>query len=124
MGSVRPRRGCGKKAEVEKTVKGEAAVGLQPETVGGHASQGIGPISTIGAALHNLVRLRTRKKIAAEASAETERVRRPGQGMARSPMDAGLTGAFPVSSTTQAPGGDDDVKTAAGSHITSRIGHK
>jgi hypothetical protein len=91
MGSVRPRRGCGKKAEVEKTVKGEAAVGLQPETVGGHASQGIGPISTIGAALHNLVRPRTRKKIAAEASAETERVRRPGQGVARSPMDAGIT---------------------------------
>jgi hypothetical protein len=81
----------GKEAEVEKTVKGEAAVGIQAEAAGGHASQGIGQISAIGAELHNLVRLRIRKKIAAEASAETERVRRPGQGMARSPMDAGIT---------------------------------
>jgi hypothetical protein len=89
MGSARPSKGCGKKAEVEKTVKGEAAVGLQPETVGDHASEGIGPISTIGAALRNLVRPRTRKKIAAEASAEP--VSRPGEGMARSPMDAGIT---------------------------------
>jgi hypothetical protein len=47
MGSARPRKGCGKKTEVEKTVKGEAAFGI----------------------------LRTRKKIAAEASAETEQVR-------------------------------------------------
>ena len=76
---------------MEKTVRDEAPVGIQAEAAGGHASQGIGPISTIGAALHNLVRPRTRKKIAAEASAETERVRRPGQGMARSPMDAGIT---------------------------------
>jgi hypothetical protein len=91
MGSARPRNGCGKKAEVEKSIKGETAVGIQAEAAGGHASQGIGPISTIGAALHNLVRPRTRKKIAAEASAETERVRRPGQGMARSPMDASIT---------------------------------
>jgi hypothetical protein len=91
MSSARPREGCGKKAEVEKTVKGETAVGIQPETVGGHAPQGIGPISTIGAALHNLVRPRTRKKISAEASAETGRARRPGQGMARSPMDADIT---------------------------------
>jgi hypothetical protein len=79
---------------MEKTVNGEAAVGLQPETVGAHASQGIGKISAIGAALHNLLHPRTRKKIAAEASAETERVRRPGQGMARSPMDAGITGGL------------------------------
>jgi hypothetical protein len=91
MGSVRPRKVCGKKAEVEKTVKGETAVGIQAEATGGHASRGIGPISAIGAALHNLVRLRTRKKIAAEAKAETEQVRRPEQGMARSPMDAGIT---------------------------------
>ena len=76
---------------MEKSIKGETAVGIQAEAAGGHASQGIGPISTIGAALHNLVRPRTRKKIAAEASAKTERVRRPGQGMARSPMDAGIT---------------------------------
>jgi hypothetical protein len=91
MGSARPRKGCGKKAEVEKTLKGETAVRTQAEVAGGHASQGIGKISAIGAALHNLVRPRTRKKIAAEASAESERVRRPGQGMARSPMDAGIT---------------------------------
>ena len=91
MGSARPRNGCGKKAEVEKSIKGETAVGIQAEAAGGHASQGIGPISAIGAALHNLVRPRTRKKISAEASAETEQVRRPGQGMARSPMDAGIT---------------------------------
>jgi hypothetical protein len=91
MGSARSRKGYGKKAEMEKTVKGEAAVEIQAEAAGSHASQGIGPISAIGAALHNLVRLRARKKIAAEASAETEQVRRPGQGMARSPMDAGIT---------------------------------
>jgi hypothetical protein len=76
---------------VEKTVKGEAPVGIQAEAAGGHASQGVGPISTIGATLHNLLHPRTRKKIAAEASTETERVRRPGQGTARSPMDAGIT---------------------------------
>jgi hypothetical protein len=76
---------------VEKTVKGEAPVGIQAEAAGGHASQGVGPISTIGATLHNLLHPRTRKKIAAEASTETERVRRPGQGTARSPMDAGVT---------------------------------
>jgi hypothetical protein len=51
-----------RKAEVEKTAKGEAAVEIQAETVGAHASQGIGRISAIGAALHNLVRLRTRVK--------------------------------------------------------------
>jgi hypothetical protein len=91
MCSARLRERCGKKAVVEKTLKGEAAVGIQPETVCGHAPQEIGPISTIGDALHNLVRPRTRKKISAETSAETGRARRPGQGMARSPMDAGIT---------------------------------
>jgi hypothetical protein len=91
IGTARPHKGCGKKAEVDKMLKGETAVGIQAEAAGGHASQGIGKISAIGAALHNLVRLRTRKKIAAEASAETERVRAPGEGMARSPMDAGIT---------------------------------
>jgi hypothetical protein len=79
---------------MEKTVEGEATVGLQPETAGGHASQGIGPISTIGAALHNLVRLRMRKKLAAEASAEAGQVRRPGHSVPRAPMDAGITGGL------------------------------
>ena len=79
---------------MDKAVEGEAAVGLQPETVGGHASRGIGKISAIGAALHNLVRLRTRKKAAAEASAETERVRRSAHSLSRSPMEAGITGGF------------------------------
>jgi hypothetical protein len=76
---------------MEKMVKGEAAVGIQAEAAVGHASQGIGPISKIGAALHKLTRPRTRKKISAEASAETEWARRPEQGMARSSMDAGIT---------------------------------
>ena len=79
---------------MEKTVKGEAPVGIQVEAAGGHASQGIGPISTIGAALHNLVRLRTRKKISAEAIDEPEQARRPGHSVSRSPMDAGITGGL------------------------------
>jgi hypothetical protein len=79
---------------VDKTLKGEAPVGIQAEAAGGHASQGIGPISTIGVALHNLVRPRTRKKISAEASDEPERARRARQGMASSPMDAGITGGL------------------------------
>ena len=109
---------------MEKTVKGETAVGIQAGAAGGHAPQGIGQLSAIGAALSNLVRLRTRKKIAAEASAETEWVRRPGQGMARSPMDAGITRGFRCSSTTQTPvGSDDDLKTAAEFHSNYRIGH-
>ena len=79
---------------MEKTVEGEATVGLQPETAGGHASQGIGPIPTIGTALHNLVRLRSRKKISAEAIDEPEQARRPGHSVSRSPMDAGITGGL------------------------------
>ena len=80
---------------MEKTVKGEAAVGIQPETAGGHASQGIGPISAIGAALHNLVRLRTRKKISAEASDEPEQVEEStDKAWHESPMDAGITGGL------------------------------
>ena len=75
---------------MDKVVEGEATVGLQPDTLGGH----VGKVSAIGAALHNLVRPRARKKIAAEARAETERVRRPGEGMARSPTDAGITGGL------------------------------
>jgi hypothetical protein len=74
---------------VEKTVKGETAVGIQAEAAGGHAPQGIGQLSAIGAALRNLVRLRTHNKLAAEASAETEWVRRRGHG--EIPMDAGIT---------------------------------
>ena len=81
-------------AEVVKTLKGEAPVGIQAEAAGGHASQGIGPISTIGAALHNLIRPRTREKLAAKASADTARARRARQGMASSPMDAGITGGL------------------------------
>jgi hypothetical protein len=76
---------------VEKTVKGEAPVGIQVEAAGGHASQGIGPIPT---ALHNLVRLRSRKKISAEAIDEPEQARRPGHSVSRSPMDAGITGGL------------------------------
>ena len=79
---------------MEKTLKGEAPVGIQAEAAGGHASQGIGPISTIGVALRNLVRLRTRKKISAEASDEPEQVRRPGHSESWSPMDAGITGGL------------------------------
>jgi hypothetical protein len=79
---------------VEKTVKGEAPVGIQVEAAGGHASQGIGPIPTIGTALHNLVRLRSRKKISAEAIDEPEQARRPGHSVSRSPMDAGITGGL------------------------------
>ena len=75
---------------MEKTVEGEATVGLQPETVSGH----VGKISAIGAALHNLVRSRTRKKLAAEASAEADQVRRPGHSVPRAPMDAGITGGL------------------------------
>ena len=75
---------------MEKTVESEATVGLRPETVGDHT----GKISAIGAALHNLILPRTRKKIAAEASAETERVGRPGLSVSRAPMDAGITGGL------------------------------
>ena len=79
---------------MDKTVKGEAAVGIQAEAAGGRASQGIGPISAIGAALHNLIRLRTRKRISAEAIDEPAQVRRPGHSVSRSPMEAGITGGL------------------------------
>jgi len=82
------------KAEVEKTVKGEAAVGFQAETVGGHASRGIGRISALGAALHNQLRPRKREKVLARASAETEQVRRRRHSMSGSPMDTGITGGL------------------------------
>ena len=79
---------------MEKTVKDETVVGLQPETVGGHASTRVGPISTIAAALRYLVHPRTRTT--AKASAETEQTRNPERGpdIARFPMDAGITGGF------------------------------
>lgn len=77
---------------MEKTIEGKAAVGLQPGTVGGQASQEIGKISAIVAALHDLVRPRTRKKVAVEARAE--RVRRPPHSVSRSPLDAGITGGL------------------------------
>ena len=81
---------------MKKTIEGEPIVGLQPETVGGHSSTRVGPISAISAVLHYLVHPRARKKTAAETRAETEQTRKPerGPGMARSPMDAGITGGF------------------------------
>jgi hypothetical protein len=83
-------------AEVQKPVKDEAVVGLQPETLGGHASTRVGPISAIAAALHFLVHPRTRKNAMAEASAEPEQTRRPerDRGAYRSPMETGITGGF------------------------------
>jgi hypothetical protein len=84
----------GGKAEVEKTIKEEAVVGLQPETVGDQASTRLGLISAIAATLNDLVRPRMRKKTA--TFAETEQARRPERvpGASRSPMDAGITGGF------------------------------
>ena len=81
---------------MEKTVEKEAVVGLQTETVGAQASTRLGPISTIAAALRLLVHPRTSKATAAEASAETERTRRPERDRSsyRSPMEAGITGGF------------------------------
>jgi hypothetical protein len=86
----------GRKAEVEKTVKDEVVVGLQPETVGGQAPTRVGPISAIGAALHYLVYPRAGKKTTAEAHAETGRAGRPERdpGASRFPMEAGITGGF------------------------------
>jgi hypothetical protein len=86
----------GRKVGVHKTVKDDAIVGLQPEAVGGHAPTRVGPISTITAALHLLIHPRTRKRVAAEASAETTRTKRPVRipEASRSPMEAGITGGF------------------------------
>ena len=81
---------------MEKMVKDEAVVGLQPGAAGGHASTRVGPISAMAAVLHSLVHPRTRKRLAAGAGAETEQSRKPvhGPGASRSPMDAGITGGF------------------------------
>jgi hypothetical protein len=86
----------GKRAEMEKTVKDDAVVGLQPETVGGHAPRRLGSISTIAGALHHLLHPRTRKREAAETSATIEQTRRPERDRSayRSPMEAGITGGF------------------------------
>ena len=75
-------------------MKEETVVGLQPETVGGHAPTRVGPLSAMAAALHDLVHPRTRKKTT--TSAETEQARRPepGPGASRSPMETGITGGF------------------------------
>src|SRR5688572_28730689 len=96
---VHPQTGSvrgGRRVEMKKTIKGEPIVGLQPETVGGHPSTRVGPISAISAVLHYLIHPRARKKTAAETLAETERSREPerGLGASRSPMDAGITGGF------------------------------
>jgi hypothetical protein len=89
-------RADGRKADVEKTIKGEGIVGSQLQAVGGHASTRVGPISAIGAALHYQINPRTRKKSAAEAHVETERARQPRRGttMPGSPLDAGITGGL------------------------------
>ena len=79
---------------MEKTMKDEAVVGLQPETVGGHAPTRLGPISAIAAALHFLVHPRTRQSAAAEASAERPRRPERDRGAYRSPFEAGITGGF------------------------------
>ena len=82
---------------MEKTIRDDAMVGLQTETVGAHASTRSGLISTLAATLHFLVHPRTRRKVAAEASAEkSERTRRPEHdlGASRSPFEAGITGGF------------------------------
>jgi hypothetical protein len=81
---------------MEKTVEEEAVVGLQPETVGAPAPTRWGPISTITAVLHLLVRTRTGKSAAVEESADIERSKRLERDRSayRSPMEAGITGGF------------------------------
>ena len=79
---------------MEKTIKDEVVVGLQPETVGGQASTRLGPISAIAAALNDLVRPRTRKKTATFADTEQARRQVRVPRASRSPMDAGITGGF------------------------------
>ena len=107
---------------MKKTVKGEAAIGLQPETIGGHASQGVGPSSAISAALHYLIHPLTRKKIAAETRAETERPRQ-GPGVSGPQWTQASPEGFRCSSTTQTLVGDDNrVKAAAESHNASWVG--
>jgi hypothetical protein len=96
VGAVFMPRADGRKAEVEKTIKGEGVVGSQFQAVGGHTSTRVGPISAIGAALHYLIHPQTRKKVAAEAHVETERTSEPRRGptMSGSPLDAGITGGL------------------------------
>jgi len=94
--AVSKRHENGRRAEVEKMVKDEVVVGLQPESVGGHAAMRVGPISAIAAALHFLAHPRTRKSAAVETSAEPEPTRKPERDRTayRSPMEAGITGGF------------------------------
>jgi len=81
---------------MQKTVENEAVVGLQPKTIRVQTPTRVGPISAIAAALHSLIHPRTRTRAAAEASAETDRSRRPERDSVayRSPMEAGITGGF------------------------------
>src|SRR5215212_4159773 len=83
---------CERKAEVEKTIKGEGVVASQLQPVSGHAPTRVGPISAMGAVLHYLIHPRTRKEFASE----TRRTRKPGRGptMSGSPMDVGITGGL------------------------------
>ena len=84
----------GRNAGVQKTAKDETVAGLQPETVGDHASTRLGPISVIAATLRYLVRPRTRRTAA--ASAELEETSKPERDRSayRNPMEAGITGGF------------------------------
>ncbi len=81
---------------MEKTVKDEMAVGLQPETMGVRAPARVGPLSAIAAALHFLTHPRARDRTVAEASAEPGRTERPERDRSayRSPVEAGITGGF------------------------------
>jgi hypothetical protein len=91
---VSGRHEYGRRAEVEKTVKDEAVVGLQSEMAGGHAPMRVGPISAIAAALRFLAHPRARKSAAVEASAERPRRPERDRSAYRSPMETGITGGF------------------------------
>ena len=79
---------------MENTVRQEAVVGLQPETMEVQAPPRGRLASAIAATLHFLVHPRTREKV--EADAETGRSTRPDRTpyASRSPMEAGITGGF------------------------------
>ena len=81
---------------MQKTVKDEAVVGLQPETISVQASRRVGPISAMAAALYSLIHPQTRRRDVAEASAETGQSESPkrDRDVYRSPMEAGVTGGF------------------------------
>jgi hypothetical protein len=96
VGALHRRHENGRWAEMEETIKDEAVVGFQTGRISTHAPTRSGPISTLVAALQFLVHPRTRRKAAVEASAETERTRRPERYLeaSRSPFEAGITGGF------------------------------